>query len=84
MPQRSGGEGVELESLADEALTVMEDRSILTPLRRKWLAGAISRSQVLKLPICQLIQPSALPRSSPCSLLTTRRCATPSVMPLPA
>ena len=39
------GEGVELESLADEALTVMEDRSILTPLRRKWLAGAISRSQ---------------------------------------
>ena len=39
------GEGVELESLADEALTVMEDRRILTPLRRKWLAGAISRSQ---------------------------------------
>ncbi|WP_274914417.1 hypothetical protein [Streptomyces sp. WZ-12] len=39
------GEGPELESLADEALTVMEDRGILTPLRRKWLAGAISRSQ---------------------------------------
>lgn len=39
------GEGVELESLADEALSVMEDRGILTPLRRKWLAGAISRSQ---------------------------------------
>src|SRR5580704_13319998 len=39
------GEGIELESLADEALTVMEDRRILTPLRRKWLAGAISRSQ---------------------------------------
>lgn len=39
------GEGPELESLADEALTVMEDRGILTPLRRRWLAGAISRSQ---------------------------------------
>jgi hypothetical protein len=39
------GEGVELESLADEALSVMEDRRILTPLRRRWLAGAISRSQ---------------------------------------
>ncbi len=39
------GEGVELESLADEALAVMEDRGIVTPLRRKWLAGAISRSQ---------------------------------------
>ncbi|MQS05722.1 hypothetical protein [Streptomyces alkaliphilus] len=39
------GEGPELESLADEALTVMEDRRILTPLRRRWLAGAISRSQ---------------------------------------
>lgn len=39
------GEGPELESLADEALTVMEDRGILTPLRRRWLGGAISRSQ---------------------------------------
>ncbi|NLU75498.1 hypothetical protein HCC61_23000 [Streptomyces sp. HNM0575] len=39
------GEGPELESLADEALTVMEDRGLLTPLRRRWLAGAISRSQ---------------------------------------
>jgi hypothetical protein len=39
------GEGPELESLADEALTVMEDRGILTPLRRRWLAGAISRTQ---------------------------------------
>lgn len=39
------GEGPELESLADEALAVMEDRGILTPLRRRWLAGAISRSQ---------------------------------------
>lgn len=39
------GEGPELDSLADEALTVMEDRGILTPLRRRWLAGAISRTQ---------------------------------------
>ncbi|MGR8009701.1 hypothetical protein [Streptomyces hypolithicus] len=39
------GEGPELESLADEALTVMEDRRILTPQRRRWLAGAISRAQ---------------------------------------
>jgi hypothetical protein len=39
------GEGPELESLADEALSVMEDRGILTRLRRRWLAGAISRSQ---------------------------------------
>ncbi|MEU6183820.1 hypothetical protein [Streptomyces coeruleorubidus] len=39
------GEGPELESLADEALTVMEDRGIVTPLRRRWLAGAISRTQ---------------------------------------
>jgi hypothetical protein len=42
------GEGPELESLADEALTVMEDRRILTPLRRRWLAGAISRSDAEK------------------------------------
>lgn len=39
------GEGPELESLADEALSVMEDRRILTPLRRRWLAGSISRKQ---------------------------------------
>lgn len=39
------GEGPELESLADEALTVMEDRGILTAQRRRWLAGSISRSQ---------------------------------------
>lgn len=39
------GEGPELESLADEALAVMEDRGIVTRLRRKWLAGAISRKQ---------------------------------------
>jgi hypothetical protein len=38
-------DGMELESLADEALTVMEDRGILTSLRRQWLAGSISRSQ---------------------------------------
>lgn len=41
------GEGPELESLADEALTVMEDRGIITPMRRRWLAGAISRSQAM-------------------------------------
>ncbi|WFB08189.1 hypothetical protein LRS74_14860 [Streptomyces sp. LX-29] len=39
------GEGPELESLADEALSVMEDRRILTRQRRRWLAGAISRAQ---------------------------------------
>jgi hypothetical protein len=42
---KAWGEGPELESLADEALAVMEDRSILTPQRRRWLAGSISRSQ---------------------------------------
>jgi hypothetical protein len=42
---KTWGDGPELESLADEALIVMEDRGILTPLRRRWLAGAISRSQ---------------------------------------
>lgn len=39
------GEGPELESLADEALSVMEDRGIITSLRRRWLAGSISRKQ---------------------------------------
>ncbi len=42
---KAWGEGPELESLADEALAVMEDRGILTRQRRRWLAGAISRTQ---------------------------------------
>ncbi|MBQ1062158.1 hypothetical protein [Micromonospora sp. C41] len=42
---KAWGDGPELESLADEALAVMEDRGILTPLRRKWFAGSISRAQ---------------------------------------
>lgn len=39
------GAGPELESLADEALAVMEDEGIITGLHRKWLAGSISRKQ---------------------------------------
>ncbi|TCB93506.1 hypothetical protein E0H26_22350 [Micromonospora zingiberis] len=42
---KAWGDGPEMESLADEALAVMEDRGILTPLRRRWFAGSISRAQ---------------------------------------
>lgn len=39
------GEGPEMESLADAALQQMERDGLLTPARRAWLAGSITRKE---------------------------------------
>lgn len=39
------GEGPEWESLADAALQEMERRGLLTPTRRSWMAGSITRDE---------------------------------------
>jgi hypothetical protein len=39
------GEGPEMESLADAALEEMERKGLLTPAKRSWMAGAITRKE---------------------------------------
>jgi hypothetical protein len=42
------GEGPEMESLADAALDELERQSVLTPDRRQWMAGSLTREEAEK------------------------------------
>lgn len=44
-PPKPWGEGPEMESLADAALDELERQGVLTPERRQWMAGSITREQ---------------------------------------
>lgn len=44
-PPKPWGEGPEMESLADAALDELERRGVLTPERRQWMAGSITREE---------------------------------------
>ena len=44
-PPTPWGEGPEMESLADAALEELERQGVLTPDRRRWMAGAITRQE---------------------------------------
>lgn len=44
-PPTPWGEGPEMESLADAALDELERQGVLTPDRRQWMAGAITREE---------------------------------------
>lgn len=47
-PPKPWGEGPEMESLADAALDELERQSVLTPERRQWMAGSITRGEAEK------------------------------------
>lgn len=47
-PPKPWGEGPEMESLADAALDELERQGVLTPDRRKWMAGSITKDQAEK------------------------------------
>lgn len=44
-PPKPWGEGPEMESLADAALDELERQGVLTPERRQWMAGSITRAE---------------------------------------
>jgi hypothetical protein len=44
-PPKPWGEGPEMESLADAALDELERQGVLTPERRQWMAGSITREE---------------------------------------
>jgi hypothetical protein len=47
-PPKPWGEGPEMESLADAALDELERRGVLTPERRQWMAGSVTREEAEK------------------------------------
>ncbi len=47
-PPKPWGEGPEMESLADAALDELERQGVLTPERRQWMAGSITRDEAEK------------------------------------
>jgi len=47
-PPKPWGEGPEMESLADAALDELERQGVLTPERRQWMAGSITRAEAEK------------------------------------
>lgn len=47
-PPKPWGEGPEMESLADAALKELERQGVLTPERREWMAGSITRREAEK------------------------------------
>jgi hypothetical protein len=44
-PPKPWGEGPEMEALADAVLEELERRGVLTPDRRKWMAGGMTRDE---------------------------------------
>jgi hypothetical protein len=44
-PPKPWGEGPEMESLADAALDELERQGVVTPERRQWMAGSITREE---------------------------------------
>jgi hypothetical protein len=44
-PPKPWGEGPEMESLADAALDELERQGVLSPARRQWMAGSITRDE---------------------------------------